>query len=174
MCELPGVHHERIERALVRRRTANADDTVCAFSRATRIFRKKRCDFRGAGRCVAIDFWHKATRLDTTSGKKKPNCKATPVTTQVFYHEYWRHVQYDTDQHRLQRTSSTKLITNNTWKVVGYHSQGICSNSANASALRSPTSRNARALSCARHCAVGTISVPSGITSMTRAAWRLA
>ena len=53
--------------------------------------------YRGLGRCVAINYWHKATRLDTRLGKKKRHREVNPVTGKVFYREHWRHVQYDTD-----------------------------------------------------------------------------
>jgi hypothetical protein len=57
-----------------RRQVANEDDKGAgAFSRATKILRKQRSDYRGWGRRVAIDYWHKVTRLDTNVGKKKLN-----------------------------------------------------------------------------------------------------
>jgi hypothetical protein len=74
------------------------DGTAGAFSRATSITSKQRKDYRGAGRCVGIDYWHKATRLDTNVNKKKRSREVIPITKQVFYREHWRHVQYDTDQ----------------------------------------------------------------------------
>ena len=98
IAELLGIHHEQIERALEHRRVANEDGTAGAFSRATAVTRKQRKDYRGAGRRVAIDYWHKATRLDTNVGKKKRHREVNPVTGEVFYREHWRHVQYDTDQ----------------------------------------------------------------------------
>jgi hypothetical protein len=98
IAELLGIHHEQIEHALERRRVANEDGTIGAFSRATTVSRKQRKDYRGVGRCVCIDYWHKATRLDTNVGKKKRNREVNPITGEVFYREHWRHVQYDTDQ----------------------------------------------------------------------------
>jgi hypothetical protein len=56
-----------------RRHAANEDGTNGAFYRATKISRKQRKDYRGWGRRVAIDYWHKITRLDTNVGKKKRN-----------------------------------------------------------------------------------------------------
>jgi hypothetical protein len=56
-----------------RRQVANKDGANGAFSRATKISRKQRKDYRGWGRRVAIDYWHKITRLDTNVGKKKRN-----------------------------------------------------------------------------------------------------
>ena len=52
---------------------ANEDGTAGAFSRATTVVRRTRKDYRGWGRRVAIDYWHKITRLDTNVGKKKRN-----------------------------------------------------------------------------------------------------
>ena len=95
--ELLGIHHRQLERALEHRRIANEDGTVGAFSRATAVHRQQRKDYRGVGRCVAINYWHKATRLDTRLGKKKRHREVDPVTGKVFYREHWRHVQYDTD-----------------------------------------------------------------------------
>ena len=100
MEELLDVQHSAIERGVKRNAVAfpGKDDTCGGFSRATKISRTQRKDFRGWGRRIAIDFWHKATRLDTRLGKKKRNREVNPVTKQVFYREHWRHVQYDTDQ----------------------------------------------------------------------------
>jgi hypothetical protein len=95
--ELLGVHHEVLERSLKRRAAANADGERGAFSRATKVSRAQRKDYRGWGRRVAIDYWHKATRLDTNVGKKKRHRETNP-NGDVFYREHWRHVQYDTDQ----------------------------------------------------------------------------
>ena len=58
---------------------ANEDGDAGAFSRATKISRKQRSDYRGWGRRVAIDYWHKVTRLDTNVGKKKRNREARPL-----------------------------------------------------------------------------------------------
>ena len=98
IAQLLGVHYEQIKRALEHRRTANEDGSAGAFSRATSVTHKQRKDYRGLGRCVAIDYWHKATRLDTNVGKKKRNREVNPITRQIFYREHWRHVQYDTDE----------------------------------------------------------------------------
>ena len=81
-----------------KRQQANEDGTSGAFSRATKISRKQRKDIRGWGRRVAIDYWHKATRLDTNVGKKRRHREVNPTTNEVFYREHWRHVQYDTDE----------------------------------------------------------------------------
>ena len=68
------------------------------FSRATgtAVHCQQRKDYmymyRGVGRCVAINYWHKATRLDTRLGKKKRHREVNPVTGKVFYREHWRHV----------------------------------------------------------------------------------
>ena len=76
----------------------NEDGASGAFSRATKISRKQRKDYRGWGRRVCIDYWHKATRLDTNVGKKRRNREVNSATGEVFYREHWRHVQYDTDE----------------------------------------------------------------------------
>ena len=81
-----------------RRQEANEDGTNGAFSRATKISRKQRRDYHGWGRRVCIDYWHKATRLDTHVGKKRRKREVNPKTGEVFYREHWRHVQYDTDE----------------------------------------------------------------------------
>ena len=96
--ELLGVDRRALDRALEHRRIANEDGTSGAFARASAVTRKQRKDYRGAGRRVAIDYWHKATRLDTNVGKKKRNREVNPITNEVFYREHWRHVQYDTDE----------------------------------------------------------------------------
>ena len=75
------------------------------FSRATgtAVHCQQRKDYmymyRGVGRCVAINYWHKATRLDTRLGKKKRHREVNPVTGKVFYREHWRHVQYPYVRH---------------------------------------------------------------------------
>lgn len=47
---------------------------------------------------MSIEYWHKATRLDTNLGKKRRHREVNPTTGEVFYREHWRHVQYDTDE----------------------------------------------------------------------------
>lgn len=54
--ELLGVDHKQIERALQHRRTANADGTAGAFSRATSIAHKRRNDYPALG-----DVWPSIT-----------------------------------------------------------------------------------------------------------------
>jgi hypothetical protein len=100
--ELLHVHHEQIDRAAKRKAALDdaARDGVLpagAFSHTTKVARKQRKDYRGWGRCVAIQYWHKATRLDTRLGKKKRHREVDPATGEIFYREHWRHVQYDTD-----------------------------------------------------------------------------
>lgn len=92
---LGGLHWKQIDRAQ-KRNLAN-DGSAGAFSRATKISRKRRKDYRGWGRGIAIDFWHKQTRLDTRLGKKKRHREVNEMTGHIFYREHWRHVQYDTD-----------------------------------------------------------------------------
>ena len=58
---LGGLHWEQIDRA--QKRNLTNDGSAGAFSRATKISRKRRKDYRGWGRGIAIDFWHKQTRL---------------------------------------------------------------------------------------------------------------
>ena len=65
------------------RQLANEDGDPGAFSRATKISRKQRKDYRGWGRRVAIDYWHKATRLDTNVNKKKRNREVRFVALQT-------------------------------------------------------------------------------------------
>ena len=93
---LGGLHWEQIDRA--QKRNLTNDGSVGAFSQATKISRKRRKDYRGWGRGIAIDFWHKATRLDTRLGKKKRHREVNTTTGSVFYREHWRHVQYDTNE----------------------------------------------------------------------------
>lgn len=92
---LGGLHWEQIDRA--QKRNLTNDGSVGAFSQATKISRKRRKDYRGWGRSIAIDFWHKHTRLDTRLGKKKRHREVNTTTGSVFYREHWRHVQYDTN-----------------------------------------------------------------------------
>lgn len=94
---LLGIHHEQIERGQKRKEAMADDGTAGAFARATKISRAQRKDYRGWGRRLAIEYWHKATRLDTNVGKKRRNREVNPITGKVFYREHWRHVQYDTD-----------------------------------------------------------------------------
>ena len=97
--QLLGIHHEQIERALQRRQRANEyDGDTGGFSNATMVEREQRKDYRALGRRIAVDFWHKATRLDTRLGKKKRHRETDKKTGEVFYREHWRHVQYDTDE----------------------------------------------------------------------------
>ena len=79
--EILGLQWKQIDRAQ-KRNLAN-DGTTGAFSRATKVTRKQRKDYRGWGRRIAIDYWHKATRLDTNLGKKKRNREVNPVTQEV-------------------------------------------------------------------------------------------
>ena len=88
VCELLGIHHEQLERALERRRTINETGGDGAFSRATRISRQIRADYRGWGRRVAVNYWHKATRLDTRLGQKKRHRETNPISGDVFYREH--------------------------------------------------------------------------------------
>ena len=79
--ELLGIHWEQIDRA--QKRQLLNDGSAGGFSRATKISRKQRKDHRGWGRRVAIDYWHKATRLDTNPSKKRRNREVNPVTQEV-------------------------------------------------------------------------------------------
>ena len=93
---LGGLDWRQIDRA--QKRNLASDGSKGAFSQATKISRKRRKDYRGWGRSVAIDFWHKHTRLDTRLGKKKRHREVNTTTGTVFYREHWRHVQYDTNE----------------------------------------------------------------------------
>ena len=81
--ELLGLHWEQIDRA--HKRQLLNDGSAGGFSRATKISRKQRKDHRGWGRRVAIDYWHKATRLDTNPSKKRRNREVNLVTQEVSY-----------------------------------------------------------------------------------------
>ena len=119
---------------------ANADaNAIGAFARATKVSRAQRKGHRGWGRRLAIDFWHKATRLDTNVNKKKRQREENPITGQVFYREHWRHVQYDRTS-RSRRTSLRPSTTSSTARRAGPFSRtSSCSPSASAST--SPPSR---------------------------------
>ena len=79
--ELLGLHWEQIDRA--QKRQLLNDGSVGGFSRSTKVSRKQRKDHRGWGRRVAIDYWHKATRLDTNPGKKRRNREVNASTGEV-------------------------------------------------------------------------------------------
>lgn len=87
--ELLDIHWEQVDRA--QRRNLSNDGSAGGFSRATKISRAQRKDYRGWGRRVAIDYWHKATRLDTRLGLKKRNREVNPVTQQVRSHDLARY-----------------------------------------------------------------------------------
>ena len=115
--ELLGIQWSQVDSA--QRRNLQNDGSVGAFSSANKISRKQRKDFRGLGRRVCVDYWHKATRLDTNVGNKVRNREVNASTGQPFYREHWRHVQYDTDEQIAEDFFKSRSTTSSTWRTAG-------------------------------------------------------
>ena len=87
MEKLLNVYHKQIYRAAKRKAELGDSCAFCAFAKVTKVTRSHAAqaqDYCGWGRRVAIEYWHKATRLDTRLGQKKRHRETNPVTGETF------------------------------------------------------------------------------------------
>eukprot|EP00966_Prymnesium_polylepis_P084801 1963111-Prymnesium_polylepis.1 len=94
--DLLGVHWEQLNRSWKRKCLCNKDDSKDAITRSFCMKRKRRSDFRDAGRALCSNFWHARTRLDTNLGHKKRQ-RVITFDGRIDYIEHWRHEQFDTN-----------------------------------------------------------------------------
>jgi hypothetical protein len=100
--DLLDVHWEQLNRNRKRQQCCVQNDSKDAITRTFCMKRKRRCDYRDAGRALCSNFWHARTRLDTNVGHKKRQ-RTTTDDGWIDYIEHWRHEQFDTNEQMAEQ-----------------------------------------------------------------------